>query len=855
MPDIILSRRFRILAGLVVSCPFFALAGGSGLNVLVVVNPNSPNSLALGNYYCERRQVPPQNVLRLQNWTGGNLTWSRGEFNQALLGPLLEALSTRGLAQQIDFVLLSMDIPYEVTEAGSVNSTTSVLFYGFKPDSATAPTSCGASDFSSNSYAFSETRFRDSPPDTAPANAFLAMMLTSTDLDLTKLTVDQGVASDATFPVAPVLLATTSDGTRSVRSVLFADAIFDSRIQGNIELVSTNQNSPYGLSGLFGYQTGLAQFTVSPDTFLPGAMADSLTSFGGAILQPNSQTTLLAFLAAGATGSYGTVVEPCAYPQKFPSPRDYFYQARGFSLAECYYQSLLNPFQGLLVGEPLAAPFARPPIGAWNNLGPGALLNGATNLALQFTASDPSHPLQQVDLFLDGTFLETITNYTLTKSNLVWVSVKGETINYTVPEDATLQSVAVGLTDAINARSADIQISALAIGDRIEVHSMDPTKPGSQLSLSAGTSAGTGTLCTTFLSASRSDFVDSPAFAAAWLDVTNATLAPGDSLQLDVIKTNGARVALSATDFFGSPLLVAQSLANNVNSNAVLQQADGIAAQVTVSTNPSNACTLVLQARTPGFAPSQIQAVLSTPSTDSWQQVITTNLNSNLRDIEPRNHLYTNAGVTNLAVAFQLDTTALADGHHELSAVAYEGSHVCTQGRITQSIVISNTPLAATFVTLVGDTNSAAEGTLTFAVAANTNPMASIELFSTGGSLAVITNQATGTFSVSGTYLGVGLHPFYAVVTTASGAQYRTETKWIRLEAQEAPFPLAAAGTPPVLYWPAVAGRQYDIFSADVLTNGFLLRASVVPTNDFGQWMDAEPNRTTRFYRVRSSSQ
>src|SRR5579872_3783110 len=175
MSDVKGSRWFKAVAGLmVVLCPLFAFAGGSGLNVLVVVNPNSPNSLALGNYYCERRQVPPQNVIRLQNWSGGNLMWTRGEFNQALFKPLLGALSTRGLTRQIDFVLLSMDIPYQVTEAGSINSTTSVLFYGFKPDSATAQTSCGIPDFSSNSYAFSEMRFRDSPPDTAPANAFLA---------------------------------------------------------------------------------------------------------------------------------------------------------------------------------------------------------------------------------------------------------------------------------------------------------------------------------------------------------------------------------------------------------------------------------------------------------------------------------------------------------------------------------------------------------------------------------------------------------------------------------------------------------------------------------------------------------
>ncbi len=36
--------------------------------------------------------------------------------------------------------------------------------------------------------------------------------------------------------------------------------------------------------------------------------------------------------------------------RKFPDPVDYFYQARGFTLAEAYYQSLLNPFEGLFLG-------------------------------------------------------------------------------------------------------------------------------------------------------------------------------------------------------------------------------------------------------------------------------------------------------------------------------------------------------------------------------------------------------------------------------------------------------------------------------------------------------------------------
>ena len=111
------------------------------------------------------------------------------------------------------------------------------------------------------------------------------------------------------------------------------------------------------------------------------------------------QTPLLAFLNAGAAGSYGTVVEPCNYTQKFPDPRDYFYQDRGFCLAEAYYQSLLNPYQGLLVGEPLSAPFARPGAADWSSLTNGTVLSGQARSTRPFSAAATNLPLGQVDLF------------------------------------------------------------------------------------------------------------------------------------------------------------------------------------------------------------------------------------------------------------------------------------------------------------------------------------------------------------------------------------------------------------------------------------------------------------------------
>ena len=49
-------------------------------------------------------------------------------------------------------------------------------------------------------------------------------------------------------------------------------------------------------------------------------------------------------------------------------------------------------------------------------------------------------------------------------------------------------------------------------------------------------------------------------------------------------------------------------------------------------------------------------------------------LTQNLSDLQPRNHLYVTAGAASLALTFPLDTTTLADGYHDLTAVAYEGT-------------------------------------------------------------------------------------------------------------------------------------------------------------------------------------
>ncbi len=825
-------------------------AGGSGLNVIVVVNQNSTNSVQLGNNYCEQRGVPPQNVLRMTGWTNGALQWSVSDFDSYLANPLLAMLASRGLTNQAEYVLLSMDIPYTVadSDSGSYNSTTSALFYGFKTNTGSLGT-CSLPDASSNSYAFSELPFSEAPPNTAGTNSLLAMMLTASNLDSAELTLGYGVASDSTFPTQTVFLAKTGDPLRNVRFVQFDNAIFEGRVVGNNALVWTNTDSTSS-TNLLGLLTGLASLSLPANAFVPGAIGDSLTSYAGILFEDTGQSSLLAFLSAGAAGSYGTVIEPCNYLQKFPNPLDYFYQYRGFSLAEAYYQSLQNPFEGLLVGEPLSAPFASPGTADWGSLTNGSVLSGQAGLSLTFAAAATNLPLAQVDLFLDGTYVQIVTNLLPSASNVVSTTLNGFTVNYTVPTNATVSSVAAGLAAAVNAQSDSTRVQAYPAGDRLELQSLDVTVPGSNVTLSASAAIGSAAQLTTMVTATRPTFLDTAATGYVGVLASN-TPAVGDWLQLAFTMTNGTPVTVSITNTTPDTTIatLVQDLLNLVNATPALQSADGVLASDFFDNTPYGvvAAQFVLYARSPGWLASQIQ-VTFTSSTNLLALPPGTNaLQDNLTDLRPRNHLYLSSGAPVLPVSFVLDTTQFPDGYHQLTAVGYEGTSVRTQTRISRNVQIQNTSLAATFAPLLAGTNATLDMSLQFTVSANANNISSIELFSTGGSVGVVSNQSSAVLTVPLASLGLGSHPFYAVVTDINGNQYQTPTDWIRVIPS---FTVGISGLPLTLSWQAIPGLGYNILATTNLSSAFYTVASVVASNTLIQWPIPDPVGSASFYRV-----
>jgi len=166
------------------------------------------------------------------------------------------------------------------------------------------------------------------------------------------------VASDGSVTTSvDALLVTTTDASRNVRSRAFPALAASPPTGVHATIVS---QFPQAATNVMFYFTGAVRVPyIDSIRFAPGAIADHLTS-AGAIFEQDDQMTVLDWIDAGATGSYGAVIEPCNFPEKFPDPsivvRRY---ADGASLIEAYWESVQMPGQGLFIGEPLARPFPR----------------------------------------------------------------------------------------------------------------------------------------------------------------------------------------------------------------------------------------------------------------------------------------------------------------------------------------------------------------------------------------------------------------------------------------------------------------------------------------------------------------
>lgn len=173
--------------------------------------------------------------------------------------------------------------------------------------------------------------------------------------------LERAVRADHSFPTGTVYFAITGDVRTTTRSGSFPESLLllkELGGDGRIERAAL----PKSQTDCMGVTVGTANFdwAASGSQFLPGALADNLTSTGGVMHRPG-QTKLTEFLKAGAAAASGTVTEPFALQFKFPLPQLHGFYLQGASAVEAFYAAVASPYQLLIVGDPLCQPYAQIP--------------------------------------------------------------------------------------------------------------------------------------------------------------------------------------------------------------------------------------------------------------------------------------------------------------------------------------------------------------------------------------------------------------------------------------------------------------------------------------------------------------
>lgn len=544
-----------------------AYAGGGPINTLVVVNSASAESRALGEYYIEKHGMFPRQLCSIRV-DSSSPSISLIEFERDIRKPIIDHIARQKLEGQIHFIVLCFNNPSRVEND---NGITSVLYYGYKAKASNAPV-CSIASNSVNQYYGAEVAYT-STAGWNKTNVPIPFLLTAADLDTAKRVVDRAVASTSVHPEGTFVLAESGDSARNVRQRAYPNVARNFLVFGKSNRLDVNTDSTsVPVRPVLGYMTGVAYLSsnLSRIVFAPGAIADHLTAFAGQIPNPGlSQSTVWDWMRLGATASYGTVTEPCAFREKFPDPMIAFWYARGFTAGEALAMSVRNPYQGIWVGDPLVAPFSAPPSVQIKSPARDADLEGDITLQISVSAHEHGAPPVFLDLYIDGRFHAPIARPFAPVGNNLIAQIGTNRFAYTIAPGEDLFAAVAGLAWTINYKGAG-QITASARADRIEITVRAPLgEDGQPLPFSVGSeqgfapalyiggTAGTDRLCVAdgvgyaaaafHLGSTRSYDIDYP--------LSLSTLKPGPHLISIVVRDGTAMQCQSQADLpFRIPL-------------------------------------------------------------------------------------------------------------------------------------------------------------------------------------------------------------------------------------------------------------------------------------------------------------
>ncbi len=395
------------------------LANGIGDNALLVVDPANPESMYVANYYKAARGIPDVNFLYIDP----DAT-NYPEFAAVNVPALTGRLANARIRDRIDFVVLPPGGNFYIHAPGLITdpcytpqriSISSGYTLALIADQILGGMGAASRNhFSSVNedeiYFDSNIRWQQGNPSDAPGakQYFIGAMLGYTGnlgntLAEVLAMIDRGVAVDGTFPTGTFYFMETTDPARSGPRDGYYTATAAAIVAEGGQAQHLYADLPIGQHDCAGIMTGRATLDIdgADMTLIDGSFADHLTSYAGNF-SSSSQTKMSRWISKGASGTSGTVEEPCNYPGKFIHAEFHLIYYKGMSLGEAWLRKMAYaPFQSLLLGDPLTSPYTYFP-DVHVPSPPTAPVSGVVQIDATASATEPGAQIAGLELVIDG---------------------------------------------------------------------------------------------------------------------------------------------------------------------------------------------------------------------------------------------------------------------------------------------------------------------------------------------------------------------------------------------------------------------------------------------------------------------
>lgn len=244
----------------------------------MIVNASDPLSVRIGEYYAAQRRILFQNMIRVA-FPPGRTTLSSEEFGA------IKGSADAQTMPRVQAFALTWAAPYRV----DCMSITSAFAFGFDP----AWCAEGCKPTRRSPYFDSRAR--------SPATELAlrpTMAIAAASFKEAKALIDRGVAADETLPAGTAYLLPSSDVPRGVRDPTYPEV--ERMLKGRVRARVLAEDALRDAKDVLFYFIGKDRVDAL-DTlrFVPGAIADHLTSAGGR-LTDSVQMSAMRWLEAGA---------------------------------------------------------------------------------------------------------------------------------------------------------------------------------------------------------------------------------------------------------------------------------------------------------------------------------------------------------------------------------------------------------------------------------------------------------------------------------------------------------------------------------------------------------------------------